>query len=115
MATQKCRRRKRYPTDLNDRRWALIEPLLPDARPGGRLRTTVMRQVVNAILSVTRAGGAWRLLPHDFPPWQTVDGDFRHFPRRGLGPRLHDTQRAPVRRQAGRHTPPRRGVWTARA
>ena len=73
---------KRYPTDLNDRRWALIAPLVPDARSGGGPRTVAMRQVVDAILSVTRSGCAWRLLPHDFPPWQTVYGYFRCFTHR---------------------------------
>jgi putative transposase len=83
--------------------------LLPDACPGGRPRTTVMRQVVNAILYITRSGGAWRLLPHDFPPWQTVYGYFRHFTRSGLWQRIHDTLRAQVRRQAGRHKHPTAG------
>lgn len=81
--------------------------LLPDALPGGRPRTTSLRQVVNAILYLLRSGGAWRLLPHDqFPPWETVYGYFRKWTREGLWQRLHDTLRADVRRKAGRHKHP---------
>ncbi|MDP2903015.1 MAG: transposase [Methylovulum sp.] len=64
---------KRYPTDLNDKKWDIINPLLPGALPGGRPRKISVRKPVNAILYVTRSGCAWRLLPHGFPPWQTVE------------------------------------------
>jgi putative transposase len=69
-----------------------------------------MRQVVNAILYVTRAGCAWRLLPKGgFPPWQTVYWYFRRWTREGLWQRIHDTLRAWVRRKAGRHKHPTAG------
>ncbi len=64
--------RRAYATDLTDGQWALIAPLIPDASPGGRPRKASARELVNAILYVLRAGMAWRLLPHDLPPWQTV-------------------------------------------
>jgi len=71
--------------------------LLPDARSGGRPRTTSLRQVMNAILYVLRSSGAWRLLPRDqFPPWETVYGYFRKWTREGLWQRIHDTLRADV-------------------
>ena len=63
--------RRAYPTDLTDTQWALIAPLIPEAEPGGRPRKTTSRELVNAILYFLRAGMAWRLLPHDLPPWQT--------------------------------------------
>jgi transposase len=61
-----------YATDLTDTQWALIAPLIPEAEPGGRPRKSTSRELVNAILYFLRAGMAWRLLPHDLPPWQTV-------------------------------------------
>ena len=61
-----------YDTDLSDGQWALIAPMIPEAEPRGRPRKAATRELVNAILYFLRAGAAWRLLPHDLPPWQTV-------------------------------------------
>jgi putative transposase len=66
------RRTPRYQTDLTDREWQVIAPLLPPAKPKGRPRAWPMREIVNAIFYVLRGGLAWRLLPSDFPPWATV-------------------------------------------
>ena len=60
------------PSDLTDAQWAILEPWIPSPRPGGRPRKTDMREVVNAIFSLTRESCSWRALPHDFPPWKTV-------------------------------------------
>ncbi len=62
--------------------------------------------MLNAILYVTRSGCAWRLLPLDFPTWETVYGYFRDWKRDGTWQRIHDTLRACVRRKAGRHKHP---------
>ena len=67
MKKKRNRRVKRYPTDLNDKKWAIISPLLPGALPGGRPRSTGLRNLINAILYIVRAGCAWRLLPYEFP------------------------------------------------
>ncbi|MBG0832019.1 IS5 family transposase [Planomonospora sp. ID67723] len=64
--------RRPYPTDLTDAEWALLEPLLPTPKSGGRPVLHARREIVDAISYWLRAGCAWRLLPHDFPPWQTV-------------------------------------------
>ena len=66
------RPRRAYPTDLSDAEWALLEPLIPPVKPGGRSARHTRRELVNAIAYWIRAGYAWRLLPHDLPPWQTV-------------------------------------------
>ena len=71
---QHNRDRLRYPTDLTDREWAVIAPLIPPAKPGGRPRKTNMREVVNAILYIAGSGSQWRALPKDFPPVSTVRG-----------------------------------------
>jgi transposase len=64
----------RYQTDLTDAEWALIASFLPLAYPVGRPRAWPAREIINAIFYVLRGGIAWRLLPTDFPPWQTVYG-----------------------------------------
>ena len=66
----------RYPSDLTDREWALLEPLLPPAKRGGRPRTTDLRAVTNAMLYIASSGCQWRMLPKDFPPVSTVRGYF---------------------------------------
>ena len=77
-----------YASDVTDREWALILPLLPAVRPGGRPRTTCLRQVVNAVFYLLQAGCQWRMLPRDFPPRSTVYGYFRaRIAGRGLGAR----------------------------
>ena len=63
---------KLYGTDMSDAAWALVEPHLPAAKPGGRLRTTSLRAVVDAIFSLLRTGCQWRLLPREYPPRSTV-------------------------------------------
>lgn len=117
MSKTRCRRSRRYPSDLSQKRWEIIRPLLPGARLGGRPRTVSLRRVINAILYVTRAGGAWRMLPNNgFPPWETVYGYFRRWTKDGTWRRVHETLRAAVRRKAGKHKhPARRGVLTAKA
>ena len=70
------RRFDRYPSDLTDREWAVMAPFVPPSRPGGRPRTTAMREVLNAILYLAQGGIAWRMLPKDFPPVPTVCGYF---------------------------------------
>ncbi|HLL18395.1 MAG TPA: IS5 family transposase [Rubrivivax sp.] len=77
-------------TDISDAEWALIEPLLPQPAKRGRKRTVDLRDVLDAIRYLARTGCGWRLLPHDFPPWQTVYWWFRRFVRRLLFRTIHD-------------------------
>ena len=99
--------KRRYPTDLTDGQWNLVEPLLPDPSPGpaGRKPRHQKREVVNAILYHVRAGGAWRMLPKDLPPWQTVYGYFRDWRKDGTLDRLHDALREQVRTKRERRKP----------
>ena len=69
---QHNRKTHRYQSDLRDEEWRVIEPHLLAARGTGRPRTWSMREIVNGIFYVMRAGRPWRLLPSDFPPWETV-------------------------------------------
>src|SRR3954462_4944782 len=64
----------RYPSDMTDREWAIIAPLLPPVRSGGRPRTVDLRAVMDAILFIASSGCQWRMLPKDFPPRSTGQG-----------------------------------------
>ena len=100
-------KRKRYPSDLVDSQWAVLEPWIPPAQAGGRPRKTNMREVVNAILYLTREGCSWRALPHDLPPWKTVYNYFEQWKQDGTWDRLLDILRWRVRQKAGRDPTPR--------
>jgi transposase len=98
--------RQRYPTDLTDAQWALLEPLVPRAKPGGRPRRADVRAVVDAILYAVRNGCTWRALPHDYPPWKTVYHYFRSWRLDGTWERIHDALRDDTRAAAGRAASP---------
>lgn len=98
--------RRAYPTDLSDAQWAILEPLVPSPKPGGCPAKHPRRELVNAMLYGLRSGGAWRLLPHEFPPWQTVYHYFRLWRLDGTWERLNAALRAQVRGKAGRHAEP---------
>ena len=95
-----------YSTDMTDEQWAIIEPLLPAAKPGGRPRTVNLREVVNAIFYLSRTGCAWRLLPHDFPPWGTVHYYYRQWRLNETWQKVHDCLRSDVREKEGHETSP---------
>lgn len=60
------------PSDLSDEEWAMLAPLIPPAKPGGRPREVDMRAVLNGIFYVLRAGCTWRMIPREYPPKSTV-------------------------------------------
>jgi transposase len=90
--------RKRYPNDLTDEEWAILEPLIPGAKPGGRPRKTDMREVLNTLFYLERAGCPWDMLPHDLLPRSTVNGYFSQWRDDGTWQRLLDALREQVRR-----------------
>lgn len=69
--------RKAYPTDTSDAEWAVLEPYFPLPEATGRPKLHGTRKILDAVFYVLRSGCAWRLLPHDFPPWNTVHHYFR--------------------------------------
>ena len=73
----------RYSSDLSDAEFALIAPLLPEAKLCGRKRTDP-RIILNALFYLVRAGCPWRLLPKDFPPFTTVQNQFYAWRDSGL-------------------------------
>lgn len=98
--------RRAYPTDLSDAEWAILELLVPPPKPGGRPPKHPRRELVNAMLYVLRSGEAWRLLPHDLPPWQTVYHYFRLWRDDGSWARINAILREQVRGRAGRQATP---------
>jgi len=100
----------RYPTDLTDAQWCLVEPLVPPALPGGRPREVDMREVLNGSFYHVRGGASWRMLPRDLPPWGTVHYYYRRWRRDGSWQRMHDALRDRVRRAAGRDPRPSAGI-----
>jgi putative transposase len=100
--------RKNYPSDLTDGQWQIIRFLIPPAKCG-RPRLD-RREVINAILYVNRTGCAWRALPHDFPPWKSVDTVFWRWRNDGTWQRIHDALREKVRKAAGKKPTPTAAV-----
>jgi transposase len=99
----------RYPTDLTDEQWALIQPHIPPSksgtRKGGRPPANV-RGVVNGLLYLIRTSCQWRMLPRDFGPWPTVHHYYRIWRRDGTLQKIHDALRQKVRVQDGRKPTP---------
>lgn len=105
-----ARKAKRYPSDLTDEEWARVEPFLPVGSKKGRPVGVDLREVVNAIRYMARSGGGWRMLPNDFPPWQTVYWWFRRFVRRFMFRTIHDVALMLDRERVGREASPSGGV-----
>jgi putative transposase len=98
--------RNRYDTDLTDTEWKYLEPLVPAPKPGGRPIKHARREILNGIFYIVRSGSAWKLLPHDLPPWRTVYHYFWSWRRDGTWQTIHDTVRTLVRQAAGRNSQP---------
>ena len=100
---------RRYPSDLRDREWAYLAPLLATPTGYGRPRVVDIRAVVNGILYVLWTGCQWRALPSEYPPWQTVYGYFRRWQRTGTWDWVHDQLRRQLRVAVGRQPEPSAG------
>lgn len=98
--------RQLYPTDITDAEWSYLAPHLPMPKARGRPRLHSVREILNAIFYALRSGCAWRLLPHDLPPWKTVYHYFRLWRVQGLWGKLHAALYAAVRSKAGRDPNP---------
>jgi putative transposase len=99
-----------YPSDLSDEEWAMLEPLIPSGKPGGRPRRVDMRAVLNAIFYLLRAGCAWRMLPREYPPRSTVYSYFAQFRDEGVWEQIMTTLRERCRIEAGREATPSAGI-----
>ena len=98
--------RPAYPTDLTDEQWAILAPLIPAPHKNCRPRDADMREVMNAILYLVRAGCPWRHLPHDLPPYRTVFYYFTKWRKCGVWKKIHDKLHERVREQKRRKPTP---------
>ena len=106
---------RRYDSDLTDEQWAVIEPLLPPRSKDGPKPRHAYRDIVDAIFYVVRTGCAWRLLPSDFPPWQTVFGYFTRWREQGVVQQMHNRLRDQVRDRDGRDPMASAGIVDAQS
>jgi len=96
----------RYPSDLTDEEWTLVEPLIPPAKHGGRHRTVVVREVVNGVMYVLSTGCQWRYLPKDLPPKSTVHDYLTRWNYDGTIERMHHALYVQCREAAERQVSP---------
>src|ERR1700687_884851 len=96
----------RYPSDLSDAEWRLVEPLIPPAKRGGRKRSVDVREVLNGIFYVLSTGCQWNALPTDLPPKSTIYDYLDLWDWDGTLERIHHALYLAVRERAGREVSP---------
>src|SRR3712207_4600954 len=109
------RTRRPYPSDLTDQEWTLLEPLLASPERRGRPPKWPARRVADAVFYLLRSGCAWRMLPREYPPWQTVYYHFRKWRLDGRLRQAHERLRAAVRESEGRNPDPSGAVIDSQA
>jgi putative transposase len=98
--------RKAYSSDLTDAQWAILEPLVPASKHGGRPRKVDVREIIDTILYLNRTGCQWDMLPHDLLPKSTAYEYFAQWRDDGTWTKFLDALRGQVRTQAGREATP---------
>jgi transposase len=96
----------RYPSDLTDEEWSLVEPLIPPAKRGGRKREVVVREVVNGVMYVLSTGCQWRYIPKNLPPRSTVHDYLTRWNDDGTIERIHHALYVQCREALGREASP---------
>lgn len=100
------RSKLRYPSDLSDAEWALVEPLIPPGKRGGGKRTVLLREVVNGLMYILSTGCQWRAVPKDLPPKSTLFDYFDLWNWDGTLDRIHHALYVKCREAMGRHASP---------
>src|SRR5215467_11975648 len=100
------RKRRVYSSDVTEEEWAILEPLIPAAKEGGRPQEIERREILNGILYVLRSGCPWRMIPHDLPNWSTVYLYFREWKQAGIWEQVNAVLRRDVRVSLGRDPEP---------
>jgi len=103
-------KRKAYPSDLTDEQWALLAPYLPTVQGPGAPRRVDLREILNALLYLSRAGCQWRMLPHDLPPWETVYSYFNRWRDDSTWEGLNRQLRIDLRLSVGKDPEPSAGI-----
>ena len=102
--------RKAYQSDLSDAEWSTLEPNLPAPQASWRPRLHSLREILDAIFYILESGCAWRLLPHDFPPWKSLYHYLRFWSLDGTWERMHTALRKRERVRLNRNPQPSAGV-----
>ena len=102
--------KRSYTTDLTDAEWECLEPHLPAPNKRGRPWSHGTREILNAVFYVLKSGCPWRMLPRDFPPWETVYCWFRRWRRDGTWERLNAELRELLRIRLGSNVHPSAGI-----
>ena len=100
------RSKLRYPSDLTDDEWGLVEPLIPPGKTGGGKRTVIMREVVNGLMYILSTGCQWRAIPKDLPPKSSVYDYFDLWTYDGTLERIHYALYEQCRERAQREASP---------
>jgi len=100
------RSKLRYPSDLSDAEWALVEPLIPPGKRGGGKRTVLLREVVNGLMYILSTGCQWRAVPKDLPPKSTLFDYFDLWNWDGTLDRIHHALYVKCREAIGREASP---------
>ncbi len=98
-----------YPSDITDKEWSILAPFVAQGKMG-RPRKHEIQKVINGIRYVMKSGCQWRLLPKDFPPWQTVYDYYLRWRKNGKWQEIHDTLVKQVREKAGKKQTPTVGI-----
>lgn len=99
-----------FPTRLTDAQWAILEPLVPANKKGGRPPKHSRRSILEGIVYVVRQGCTWRALPKEFPPWTTVFWYFQEWQAQGVWDAITDALRRKLRLKLGRDETPTAGI-----
>jgi putative transposase len=103
-------KRKQYPTDLKDKEWEKLRTYLPEKKKLGRNHEHSDREIFDALFYLLRSGCSWRMLPHDFPPWQTVYDVFKKWVKLGIFEKINNALRVDIRILEGRDPEPSAGI-----
>ncbi len=102
--------KRSYPTDLSDAEWGCLEPHVPPPNKRGRPRAHAAREILDAVFYVLKSGCPWRLMPRDFPPWETVYWWFGRWRADGTFEQLNAALREILRAHSGRNPLPSAGI-----
>lgn len=106
--------RKPYPSDISDEEWGFVAPYLTLVREDAPQRTHDVREVFNALRWIVRAGASWRMLPHDFPPWEATYQQTRRWIAAGVFEAMVHDLRALLRLASGRTPDPSAAILDGR-
>ena len=103
---------ERYPSDLSDEEWFIVEPILEKANPytTGRRRKVDLREVLNAIFYLNKTGCQWRYLPKCFPSYTLVSYYYHQWLNNQTLEKINTEIRQKLRKEEGRNENPSAGI-----